>query len=383
MHGKDSHNMKKLELATRLNLSNKLYQQSLWPAVQKVAEGKILDAPILVEIDTTTHCDFACPECVSGNLLNNGGFSRERLIELAHEIVEAGVLVVIFVGGGEPLAHPAIGDVLTILGEAGVKIGIITSGTLINKYVEPLSRYTDWVRVSVDAATPETFEVFRPHRSGKNGFARVIANMQLLKEYGARCVGFSFLLMTRQDQNGEIIASNYHEVFAGGVLAKELGCDYFEVKPVFDPVTHVVIPQPPMLLDTLRQQLGALEAIEDERFRVIYPQALVELLTQEYMAKLEPYGKCHICELRSLITPHGLYICPLYRGKDHMRFGDVKTMSLKEVWNSRQRIELMESIEPHKDCLPKCSRHLSNLDIFRMTKGEIQPTVIEDFDLFF
>lgn len=375
--------MDPLEIPTRLNLSNKLYQRSLWPAVQKVAARETLDAPILVEIDATTNCDLACPECVSSNLLNNGGFSRQRLLELAHEIVDAGILAVIFVGGGEPLVHPAIGDVLRILGEASINVGVITNGTFIDRYAEQLSSYTEWVRVSVDAATPETFEYFRPHRSGKNVFARVTSNIRLLKECGAKCVGYSFLLMTRQDETGQIVASNYHELFDGGVMAKSLGCDYFEVKPVFDPVTHHITPQPQPLLDDLKHQLDQLKAIEDEGFRVIYPQALVELLTQEYMARLEPYGKCHICELRGLITPHGMYICPLYRGKDYMRFGDVKTMSLKEVWGGQRRKEIMESFNPYKDCLPKCSRHLSNIEIFRLAKGEPVPPIVENFDLFF
>lgn len=375
--------MAEIKLPVRLNLNNKIYQKSIWESVQKVASGDRLNAPLLVEIDPTANCDFSCPECVSIDLLNKCSFSKDRLIELANELVELGVLVVIFVGGGEPLLHPAIGEAIRILGEANIKIGLITNGTFINKYAEILSKYTEWVRVSIDAATAETFELFRPHNSKFNVFNRVIENIRVFKKYNPKCIGYSYLLITRTNEKGEITESNFREVYQAGVLAKEIGCNYFEIKPVFDPITHQINSQPSELIQSLQKQMNKLSAIETENFHVIYPQGLVELITGEYMAKLEPYGKCFICELRALITPHGLYICPMYRGKERMLYGDINEKSLKEVWLSQKRHKLIDSINPFNDCLPKCSRHLSNIEIFEISKGDFNCPIVEDFDLFF
>ena len=372
-----------LELQTRLNLSDKIYQKSIWESALKVAKGQRLEAPLLVEIDTTAYCDFFCPECVSFDLLNKSKFSTDRLIKLAYELVELGVLAVIFVGGGEPLAHPAIGEVIRILGEANIKIGIITNGTLINRHLEVLSKYTEWVRISVDAGTSETFEIFRPHNSNKNAFNYIINNIKLLKKHNPKCIGYSYLLMSRSNEKGEIISSNFHEVFEAAVLAKEIGCDYFEIKPVFDPVTHRIIKQPLALIQSLLLQMDKLNNIISDNYKVIYPQGLVELITDEYMAKIKPYGKCHICEMRALITPHGLYICPLYRGKENMKYGDIKDKSFKDAWQSKGREQLIDSVIPSKDCLPKCSRHISNLEIYEISKGNINKNVTDDYDLFF
>lgn len=372
-----------MKLSVRLALKNKIYQKSLWESVLKVARGERLESPILVEIDPTSYCDFSCPECVSGDLLNRSNFSRKRLIELAYELVDLGVLVVIFVGGGEPLAHPAIGEAIEILGEAGIKIGVITNGTYIDKYVVQLSKYSEWVRVSMDAGSMETYAKFRPHNSGKNVFNRVIENIKCLSTYNPKCIGYSYLLISRINGKGEVIDSNFHEVYKAGVLAKEIGCDYIEIKPVFDPQTHNINKQPIDLLQCLQEQIADLKQIEDDNFKIVYPQGFVELITGEYMAKLEPYGKCHICEMRALITPHGLYICPLYRGKEKMSYGDIKERSLKEVWQSYERNRLLDSINPYSDCLPKCSRHLSNIEIFEISRGNIRNDIIEDYDLFF
>lgn len=372
-----------MKLPVRLNLNNKLYQKSLWESVLMVANGKSLTAPLLVEVDPTSYCDFSCPECVSLNLLNKSKFSNERLINLAHELVDLGVLAVIFVGGGEPLAHPAIGEVFKILGKANIKIGIITNGTFINKHAEVLAKYTEWVRVSIDAGTPITYEIFRPHNSKTNVFFKIIENIKLLKSFNPKCIGYSYLLMSRQNNEGKILNSNFYEVYQAGLLAKEIGCNYFEIKPVFDPITHYINKQPKILLESLQEQMQKLKDIESEHFKIIYPQGLVELITDEYFAKLEPYGKCHICELRALITPHGLYICPLYRGKKEYLYGNINNRSLKDVWQSNERKNLIDKINPYTDCLPKCSRHLSNLEIFQISKGNEDFIIIDDYDLFF
>lgn len=368
-------------LDTTLDLKNKLHQKTVWPLVQKVAAGEKLDAPFMVELDPTSYCDLACPECVSKDLLNVTRFTHDRLVAIASELVAIGVKAVIFVGGGEPLVHPAIGEVLEICGRGGLKIGLITNGTLIDRHLPVLAQYAEWVRVSVDAASGDTFNQFRPHVSGRNVFDRVIANMRALKSAGVRTLGFSFLLMRRQE--GSISTdSNYSEVYEAGKLAKSVGCNYFEIKPVFDPVTHVVCPQPQSLLDDLTHQIERLREIEDSSFKVILAQATLELLNGEFMAELYDYGGCHISELRTLISPTGVYVCPLYRGRASHSFGDPTQQSISEIWNGVRRASFMSGLKPCSDCLPKCSRHLSNIEIDRLAQGGAAGRPVPDFDFF-
>jgi len=368
-------------LDTTLDLKNKLYQTSVWPAITKVAAGQTLPAPFMVEVDPTSFCDMACPECVSKELLNCTSFSRERLVEIANELVAIGVKAVIFVGGGEPLIHPSMAQVIEVCGKGGMKIGVITNGTLLHRYTDLLSQYAEWVRVSVDAGSAQTFEIFRPHVSRKNVFNKVLDNMRALKKAGIRTLGFSFLLMSRT-RGDEVIESNYSELYRAGLLAKAIGCDYFEVKPVFDPVTHIVCDQPPPLKRQLLDQLGQLRTLEDGSFKVILAQALIELIDGEFMADLYDYGKCHVSELRTLISPHGVYLCPLYRGKPEYSFGDPTRQSIHEIWNGSIRAHLTNALRPCRDCLPKCSRHLSNIEIERIGKGSASAPVVADFDLF-
>ena len=75
----------------------------------------------MVELDPTAACDLACG-CISEDIIARGGrFSDERLLELGSELIEADVQAVILIGGGEPLAHPKISQLIHLL-EKGIEI---------------------------------------------------------------------------------------------------------------------------------------------------------------------------------------------------------------------------------------------------------------------
>ena len=141
-----------------IRLTNKLQQKSIVQHINSIDWNKGSEAPIVVEFDPTTACNLHCPDCISGELLNQGAFERERIRELTREMVEAGVKAVILIGGGEPLSHPEIGWIIEYLGKHGVKIGITTNGILINRYMDQIAEYVDWCRISMDAGTAETFQ---------------------------------------------------------------------------------------------------------------------------------------------------------------------------------------------------------------------------------
>ena len=364
----------------RLYLSEKLYQKTIWEKVNQVAQGGELQAPFVVELDPTTYCDLTCPECISGHLLNKSRFTTERLVNLVQEFIDIGVKAVILIGGGEPLTHPANSRMLQILGENKIAIGVTTNGTLIDRYLNLLSEYANWTRVSVDAGTYETYGVFRPHKSRRNVFNKVIDNMKLFAKHKKHCLGYSYLLMSRFDSNDNVIATNYHEIFRAGLLARDIGCDYFEIKPMYD-MRHFLIPQPKEILETLRIQIEKLQEIESEDFQIIYPSTLLSVQYQENNIEKKEYERCLISELRTLITPEGVYICPYYRGASKKNFGDPVTNSLRELWMGEKRKVVMNTTRPSDECRFHCVRHKSNLELISIGNGKHRE-IIEDYDLF-
>ncbi|WP_219507910.1 radical SAM protein [Nonomuraea ceibae] len=362
---------------SRLDLVAKLSQDTVWPYAKKVAAGERLTAPLVVDLDPTTFCDLACPECISGTLLNKGRFTKERLAALARELCTAGVKAVVLIGGGEPLAHPGTRDVIKILGTSGLHIGVVTNGTMIDRHLDVIAEYVTWLRVSVDAATPETFGQVRPDRKGRSVFDKVIANMRALAQTKKGALGYSFLLVTRMDDEGKVIYSNHHEVLAAARLAKDIGCDYFELKTLFDE-QHFVVQLPDALLRSVRAQIEQARDLRDDSFDLEISSTFASAEDRRPAHQGKAYHTCSVAQLRTLVTPNGVYICSYHRGNDKARLGDAVDEDFSALWEKAD----LSIIDPSRDCRFHCARNDINLAIAGMAAVPENPHPREEFDRF-
>ncbi|WP_033340526.1 radical SAM protein [Catenuloplanes japonicus] len=356
----------------RLDLAGKLYQPGVYPAVARVASGKRSESPLVVDLDPTTFCDLACPECISGKLLNQGRFTPERLVALAGELVEMGVRAVILIGGGEPLAHRGTRRVVTVLGEAGIAIGVVTNGTMIDRNLDELAAHASWVRVSVDAATSETYRSVRPDRKGGSAFDRVIANMRAFARVRTGALGYSFLVVARRAADGTV-ESNHHEVFEAARLARDIGCDYFEVKALFDEGHHII-----GLGDEMRDSVARQIEKAQSLIEVVNSSTMDSVQRDDGPVQPKAYHRCGVTELRTLVTPSGVYVCPYHRGNPAARLGDAVTETLPEIWRRSDR----GIVDPSRDCTFHCARHGSNLELHEIAAGRGRPVHDDDQDLF-
>ena len=401
-------NNTKTKITNELGLIDKLYQKTVVKKIKDTDWKKGSSGPIVVEFDPTTACNLACPDCISRELINQGFFSRERIHDLTKEMVDAGVKAVVLIGGGEPLIHPEIGWVIEYLGKNGVQVGITTNGILIDKYIGVISEYATWVRVSVDAGTSETFNKIRPSRSGQSQFLNIIDNMKKLAKVKKGRLGYSFMLYTPGKFDRPLITdslndydsmmklsrqkdqlkdeakvstfTNADEIYKGALLAKEIGCDYFEIKPMYD-IHHFAISQDKGLIETIMNQIDESLKLSDDTFRVLRATKLRNTLSGNDEVEKKNYNRCVVAELRTLVTPSGVYVCPYFRGREDKCIGDVKKSSFLDMWNGIQRKNVMQTVDPSKVCKMHCIRHDSNMMLEDMISGK-EFTITDDFDLF-
>lgn len=365
-----------------MDLSEKLYQLPVLQRIDDLRESGISTPPLVVEFDPTSACDLACPGCISGELLNKERFTPNRLVELAREMAESGVRAVILIGGGEPLAHPSIGEVLRIFGGVGVQIGITTNGTMIDRYIEEISQFAAWTRVSIDAGTDATFRRLRPTRAGESKFELILENMRRLAECKTGILGYSFLIRTPADGEttnaagagyglGQISDTNVHEIRQAAEIARDVGCDYFEVKPSYDDDHHLVV-HSANYLDEARRQIFEAKELESEAFKVVESVNLRHALRGVQMEEQpKTYTSCPSAQLRTLVTPSGVYVCPYFRGREEMSVGDVTNQSFLEMWESGHRAAVMEFLNPSVHCTMHCIRHETNLAAFQLLEEPV------------
>lgn len=360
-----------------LDLVRKIYQDSVYPDALAVGQGKRLSSPHVIDLDPTTVCDLACPECISSSVLHSGQISRDRIVTLAEELTRTKVRAVILIGGGEPLLHRSIGTVIDTLHGAGIKLGLVTNGTMINRHLDHLAEKLSWVRVSMDAGTEETYPKFRPSRRKISMFPMIIENMRQLAARKRGRLGYSFLLMQRHDEHGNVVDTNYHEVLQAAKLAKEIGCDYFELKAMLDE-DHYTVNQRAEDIAMVEEQVAAIREITDERFHLLWSSNWDAVRNDSDPVQPKDYRTCSVAEMRTTVTPNGVFVCPYHRGNPKGRIGDINEMPFDELWAKADT----SVIDPRHDCQFQCARHRTNVEIGQLPSRPVPVELIRDYDPF-
>jgi MoaA/NifB/PqqE/SkfB family radical SAM enzyme len=353
----------------KMDIITKLHQDFVLNKIKDTNWEDGTNSPLIVELDPTAVCDLACPGCISEDIIaTNNSFSYDRLIQLAIELKESGVKGVVLIGGGEPLAHPASKEIIEYFGKNDISVGITTNGTFIDRCINEIANYSSWTRVSMDAATDKIFQKLRPTKSGGSKFEHIIANMKKLAKIKKGKLGYSFLI--RSEVEGDDIVSNIHEIYDAAVLAKDIGCDYFEVKPSYNyknNVAHSLVQHSQDRIEQMKEQILRLNDLVDDNFSITKAITLDESLGGVKNKQIKTYKTCPATELRTLITPGGVYVCPYWRGKKSFCVGDVKNTNFSVMWNAKQRKDIQKWLNPSVHCANlHCLRHETNLEVLSM-----------------
>jgi MoaA/NifB/PqqE/SkfB family radical SAM enzyme len=346
----------------RLALESKLRQLRFASVVSEISRKGLPKGPIAVDLDPTTVCDLACPECISAEGLNRGRFSDQRLMQIVAELIAMEIKAVVFIGGGEPLLHPMTAHAIERFADAGIQVGLTTNGTMLHRFLRSVEQHISWTRVSLDAASEEVFRRFRPARSTREPFKAILNNLRLANDVKRGSVGVSFVATCRGLGAGD--DTNIYEIASAAHLAKAMGCDYFEVKAEMA-ADHSIKDLPPDLLVAVGDQIAKAEALQTDCFEVAVSSSLRALLRGIHLTQLNPFGSCLVSNLRMTISPNGAFACAYHRGNTLAKLGDPSTESIEEIWKRIPELDLI----PARDCRFHCARHGQNVLLHSLRAG--------------
>jgi MoaA/NifB/PqqE/SkfB family radical SAM enzyme len=308
--------------------------------------------PISVEIDLSNTCPHDCPFCSFGTSQSQGyrqqnwvQFPTPRMITLLEELSECGVQSVTFTGGGEPLVHREAASILEKAASLGIAFGVVTNGlNLKGAAQDVIAKHATFVRVSLDAGTPETHQF--THGTPTIQFHQILSNMRATREKaGDRplTIGASFNVM---DQN-------WKEIYVAAKQVKDAGANYLEVRPTF-PTEWRGDGWGEALrdgnVDAAKVEIAHAKAhLEDGQFSIIGMIDRFDALA----APTKTYGKCRIGPLTTVIGADGrMWHCCVNRGIEFFNIASVADKTFRDAWADAQARQMSETID--LSTCPRC-----------------------------
>lgn len=178
----------------------------------------------LFQIEPTLLCTLGCIMCPWRELRQQGGeMSWETFKRIAAFLPLAES--VDLTGGGEPLSHPRILDMVQAAKAAGCQVGFSTNGKRLTPQVSRslVGMKLDWISFSVDAATSELYEQIRTGASFERLRSNIAALRDIKTELGVEYPKMMMVFVMMGGEQGSI--KNYPQLPAYIDLAHNLGVE--------------------------------------------------------------------------------------------------------------------------------------------------------------
>ncbi len=342
------------ELAAIHDFASKLLQPSLigrlkeyvnWRVALRRAEADGLgipealaaldDVPVSINLDLTTACNYACDHCVDMEILNTGKrYDHDKLLSSLEQLARRGLKSVIVIGGGEPTTYPQFTEVMRAMKGLGLRLGLVTNGTGMAKVAEIADCLdgSDWVRLSLDSGSDATFQAMHKPRKPIT-LDEICAGIPPVKAINrATKIGFSYIIVWKGcEANDTAIVENVHEMAQAAERARRSGFDYISFKPFLvraDENNAEIVDLSQSsgrvtdVMGAIRQQLELAKLHESPTFKVVESTNLRVLANNSYRNYTRQPQQCHMTVFRQVLSPLGLYNCPVYRHVPQAMLGD-------------------------------------------------------------
>jgi len=329
-----------------LNLFTKLTPKRVWNALKVLSSyqaskitGKPIQwgYPISISFEPTTSCNLRCPECPSGlrEFTRPTGMLEKDFFHQTMDDIYKELLYLIFYFQGEPFLNPAFLEMVNYAHKKGIYTATSTNAHYLTdeKAKQTVESGLDRLIISIDGTTQDVYEQYRVGGKLDKVLAGAKNIVKWKKQLNSKTpfIFFQFL----------VVKPNEHQIEAIKKLGKEIGVDQvrFKTAQVYDYTND-----PNHLIPSIEKY---------SRYKKDKNGA--------YQVKSGLSNHCWKLWHANVITWDGL-VAPCCFDKDAAhQLGNLKTNSLKEVWNNGNyqqfRKELMTS-RKNIDICANCSEGL-------------------------
>lgn len=318
------------------------------------SESAIEKLPILL-IDAHSRCNCRCVMCDIWKTDEHREFTLAQLESQMEAIERLQVRWVVFTGG-EPLMHSNLFALADLLRGRGVRVTILSTGLLFERFAREIAGHIDDVIVSLDGPP----EIHDRIRRIPGGFERISAGIRAIHaespkfRIGARC--------TVQKANHAALADAVHaaktmDLSSISFLAADVTSTAFNRAEPWSAPRQAEIALTPGEIIVLEQQIGKLA---DDPFVIDRPQHL-QRIVRHFRAHLgmEPFEapRCNAPWVSAVMGIDGS-LRPCFF---HPPVGSTTSHALDEVLNAAPAREFRASLDIASN--PVCQRCVCSLKL--------------------
>jgi wyosine [tRNA(Phe)-imidazoG37] synthetase (radical SAM superfamily) len=322
-------------------------------------------APISINLDLTTACNYRCDHCIDWDILNTKHrHDEETLRSSICTMVERGLRSVILIGGGEPTIYPGFPDFVRFLKDLELQVAVVSNGSRGDVLLEIADALgpRDWVRLSLDAGSNELFRAM--HKPVKRSLTldEICEWIPKIKQRNPRFeIGFSYIIVWNGASRESVaLHENIHEIALAAKRARDYGFDYIALKPVLErgaDGAEVMDPEAARariadVVARIHAELDVARALASDEFAVRISTNLRVLEEGSWRDYTRQPRTCHMQALRQVLTPMGTYNCPAHRGVEKARVGGTDAFANQEQARATgaQLSALMDRFDASREC---------------------------------
>jgi len=322
-------------------------------------------APISINLDLTTACNYRCDHCIDWDILNSRHkYVEEELRSSIRLMAGRGLRSVILIGGGEPTLYPGFADFVKFLKELRLQVAVVSNGGRGARLLDAIGHMKegDWIRLSLDAGSNELFVAMHKPVDKKLSLDAICEWIPRLKARNPVVrVGFSFIIVWKgAERAGVDVHENIHEIALAAERARASGFDYISLKPflvrspegaeVMDPTA--AREELDGVVRRIRAEVDKAKAFADDTFDVFESTNLRMLEEGSWKDYTRQPRVCHMQALRQVLTPTGLYNCPAHRGEDKAKIAGPASWRDESAASEagEQLVQLMDRFDASHQC---------------------------------
>jgi len=305
--------------------------------------NKKVTAPLYVRIKPTNRCNHNCFFCVYNksyanmheNMIRQDEISREKILEILFDLKKIGVKAITYSGGGEPLIHPNIIEIMNKTLEYNIDLSILTNGQKLNGERAKILSKAKWVRISIDYFDEVGFKTSRGGSSKM--FLEIIDN---IKKFAKEPHDGDF------EVNFIITKENYKGLEKAAKLLKSLGIDNVRFSPVW--IKNMTNYHDSIKKEVIQSIKNIKEKFEDNNFKIYsgYHKAAISKI-----ALYRSYTKCPFMQIVPVIgADSNVYNCHNQSYSEEGIIGSIKNQTFSDLWFSEKTSKYFESFNPQEHC---------------------------------